>query len=123
MFVADMTTQLVPAKYRDANAILPPDPALFPGLETGKLPVFLELGREADAGPPLLNLANFQEAKIEVPNVKRLDNSPAPFLYKRRVILVRDLLAWLTASSRLIAVDSLITKIGSLVSCNRLKDG
>ncbi|KAI3617988.1 hypothetical protein WG66_005853 [Moniliophthora roreri] len=81
---------LVPAKYREVRAILPPDLAQFPALATEELPVFLELGREADAGPPFLSFESFQEAKIEVPNVKRVDNS-SPFLYKRLIGKIANL--------------------------------
>ncbi|KAK7690843.1 hypothetical protein QCA50_005945 [Cerrena zonata] len=87
---------LLPASY--AGKIIPPGQDKFPGLEDGQLPIFLELGREKNAGPPGLNIENFQEAKIEVPFVKRLDKSEDPFLYKR-----------------LIAVDSLIDVIGGAV--------
>jgi hypothetical protein len=88
--------QLVPSPYA---ILLPPNKTLFPGIAEGNTPLFIELGREAKAGPPLLNFENFQEAKLEVPNVQRLNSSPdTPFLYKR----------W-------IAVDNELDVIGSLL--------
>lgn len=76
---SDVAYSLVPEGY----TILPPSSEQFPGIGDGKLPIFIELGREANAGPPLLNIENFQEAKVEVPNVLRVEDSEAPFLYKR----------------------------------------
>lgn len=72
--------QLVKAEY--AKSILPPDPTLYPGIGDN-VPIFLELGREANAGPLGLQISNFQEAKIEVPNIKRVEDADTPFLYKR----------------------------------------
>ncbi|KAL1759337.1 hypothetical protein FB107DRAFT_257585 [Schizophyllum commune] len=90
---SDVAYSLIPEGY----SILPPAAKQFPGIGEDDLPIFIELGREANAGPPLLNFENFQEAKIEVPNVARLNDS-SPFLYKR----------W-------IAVDNTLDVIGSWV--------
>ncbi|KAI5478360.1 hypothetical protein MNV49_005211 [Pseudohyphozyma bogoriensis] len=78
---------LLPAAYR--SKLLAPDSAAYPALAAGKYPMILELGREKDAGPPGLNVLDFQEAKLEVPNVARLAGSSTPFLYKR-IIFVDD---------------------------------
>ncbi|KAL1697149.1 hypothetical protein GGG16DRAFT_84800 [Schizophyllum commune] len=90
---SDVAYSLIPEGY----SILPPAAKQFPGIGEDDLPIFIELGREANAGPPLLNFENFQEAKIEVPNVARLNDS-SPFLYKR----------W-------IAVDNTLDVVGSWV--------
>ena len=94
--------QLIPEGY----SILPPAAEQFPGIGEDELPIFIELGREANAGPPLLNFENFQEAKIEVPNVARLNDS-SPFLYKR----------WIAVDNTLDVVGSWICGIPSTI-CN-----
>ncbi|ESK91580.1 hypothetical protein Moror_2498 [Moniliophthora roreri MCA 2997] len=88
---AELAYSLLPAKYRDSKAILPPDSAKFPGIKDGMLPILLELGRETNSGPPGLQIENFQEAKIRVPNVK-LDSS-SPFIYSRLIATDVDLIA------------------------------
>ncbi|GAB1524523.1 hypothetical protein RhiTH_007677 [Rhizoctonia solani] len=51
-------------------------------------PIVFELGREANAGPPLLNFISFEEAKIQIPYVARIGSSPSkPFLFKRRIMV------------------------------------
>ncbi|KAF8823339.1 hypothetical protein HHX47_DHR10000322 [Lentinula edodes] len=82
-----LAQSFVPTSY----TLLPPNETFFPGITDGNVPLFLELGREANAGPPLLNFENFQEAKLEVPNVQRLSDSEIPFLYKRWIAVDNQL--------------------------------
>ncbi|KAM0750981.1 hypothetical protein T439DRAFT_325136 [Meredithblackwellia eburnea MCA 4105] len=80
----DLAKSLLPASYQ--NSVLPANATMFPGLQPGQTPLLLELGREANAGPPGLNMLSFQEAKIEVPLVDRTGNG-VPFLYKRIIFV------------------------------------
>ncbi|THH19676.1 hypothetical protein EW146_g1535 [Bondarzewia mesenterica] len=73
---------LLPDVYQDA--LLPVNATLYPGLSEDEHPIVLELGRESNAGPPGLGILSFQEAKVEVPLVRRVSDSDVPFLYKRQ---------------------------------------
>ncbi|ETW86833.1 hypothetical protein HETIRDRAFT_431393 [Heterobasidion irregulare TC 32-1] len=75
----DHAQSLVPSQY----PLLPVNKTLYPGLSDDQHPIVLELGREANAGPPGLGILSFQEAKIEVPDVQRVSDSDRPFLHKR----------------------------------------
>lgn len=55
--------------------------------------VVFELGREINTGPPLAQ-GTFQEAKLEIPNVKRLKNSDAPFVYKKSIWVDQEIQAF-----------------------------
>ena len=54
----DNSVQLLPAEYQDA--VLAPDTSQYPNLPSGLVPIVLELGHEANAGPPGLNFLSFQ---------------------------------------------------------------
>ncbi|KDN36845.1 hypothetical protein RSAG8_10543, partial [Rhizoctonia solani AG-8 WAC10335] len=65
-----------------------PSESIYPGLAADSHPIVFELGREANAGPPLLNFISFEEAKIQIPYVARIGSSPTkPFLYKRHIMV------------------------------------
>ncbi|KAF8711850.1 Proteasome activator pa28, REG alpha beta subunit, partial [Rhizoctonia solani] len=77
---------LLPEKYRES--LIRPDASIYPGLGADSHPIVFELGREANAGPPLLNFISFEEAKIQIPYVARIGSSPSkPFLFKRRIMV------------------------------------
>ncbi|KAJ1301714.1 hypothetical protein OPQ81_008947 [Rhizoctonia solani] len=77
---------LLPESYR--NSLIRPNASIYPGLAADSHPIVFELGREANAGPPLLNFISFEEAKIEIPYVARIGSAPTkPFLYKRRIMV------------------------------------
>ncbi|CCO35503.1 proteasome (prosome, macropain) activator subunit 3 (PA28 gamma [Rhizoctonia solani AG-1 IB] len=77
---------LLPETYR--NSLIRPNASIYPGLAADSHPIVFELGREANAGPPLLNFISFEEAKIQIPYVARIGSSPTkPFLYKRRIMV------------------------------------
>jgi hypothetical protein len=99
-----INAQLLPALYK--NSLIKPNSSVYPGLADDSHPIVFELGREANAGPPLLNFLSFQyvywhqfespltktgrsrEAKIQVPFVGRIESSPnTPFLYKRQIMV------------------------------------
>ncbi|CAE6386877.1 unnamed protein product [Rhizoctonia solani] len=77
---------LLPEAYK--NSLIRPNTSIYPELAADSHPIVFELGREANAGPPLLNFISFEEAKIQIPYVARIGSSPTkPFLYKRRIMV------------------------------------
>ncbi|QRV97377.1 hypothetical protein RhiJN_25396 [Ceratobasidium sp. AG-Ba] len=77
---------LLPEAYR--SSLIRPNSSVYPGLTDDSHPIVFELGREANAGPPGLNIISFQEAKIQIPFVSRVSSSPnTPFLYKKQIMV------------------------------------
>ncbi|EPQ59992.1 hypothetical protein GLOTRDRAFT_118453 [Gloeophyllum trabeum ATCC 11539] len=73
--------------YSSWKTILSPDPLLFPNLPNDTVPVVVELGREIQTGPGSIKL-DFQEAKLEVPNLSRLTKEPStPFTFKTHIFV------------------------------------
>ncbi|KAH7334265.1 hypothetical protein B0J17DRAFT_672748 [Rhizoctonia solani] len=76
--------QTPPESYR--NSLIRPNESIYPGLPPDSHPIVFELGREANAGPPLLNFISFDQDSI--PYVARIGSSPTkPFLYKRQIMV------------------------------------
>ncbi|KAJ3377842.1 hypothetical protein HDU84_008142 [Entophlyctis sp. JEL0112] len=75
----------------NAQALLPQNYALL-NATAATQPVVIELGREIKTGVPGISFT-FQEAKLEVPNVRRVDKSSTPFMYKKSIWVDSELQA------------------------------
>ena len=104
---------MVPSQY----PLLPVNKTLYPGISDDQHPIVLELGREANAGPPGLGILSFQEAKIEVPDVQRVSDSDRPFLHKRQALElpIESRIGLILPFHRWIAVDDSLDVVGSWV--------